>query len=354
MKWKFLAALALLCGLFGCTTSKRSANATFNVVSYGADATGIKDSTVPIRNAIFAAEQGTNNRVWFPAGTYILNLNDGLNKDFVITKTVHIEGAGPTQTKLIEEIGAKRNLKSKTIFQIQADYTTVNNMSLDSAMFDAGTTIMDFANNTELSHLVVLGPRSTPNYNSGQFGIRVIAICAHDNFAVVHHSYNVVHDITVTGQGGAGNTDIDLSCQENDDVYNINDTGNGIDLYIVQNVSVSNVQHHETVANQHSIVITAPSTKITINNFQTWGSGGQIEPSLNGYTSEVTITNETMHDLSQTLAIGDASVKLNQSQLGVIKIDAVTSATVQLNGVTYTTISCLKKMTVVLMVAQCS
>lgn len=329
-------------GVYETRSTASSTTTTYNVVAMGADPSGQRDVTQVVRNVLTLAEKQPGSVLYFPPGTYLLNDNDGLGKDFQITTQVAIEGAGPNQTKIIEAIGAKSHLKPKTIFQIQADDTTISGLTLDAETYDAATPIMDFANDTTLYNLNIMGPHSSPTYNSGQFGMRVIAICNHSDLDVVHRVGNTIHDINIVGNGSAGDTDIDLSCQKDANAYNINDTGNGMDLYVVQGVNVNNFKHHDSASGQFSIVVTAPSSNIAINNFQTWGQGGKIEASPIGYVSEVSITNEVMHDLSQRFIMGDGTVYFVNSTLGDIKIEADTQATMKFDQTTHGIIACPK------------
>ena len=63
--------------------------AVFNVLDYGADSTGVTDSTSAINAAITAA--GNNNEVFFPAGTY---LTTGINLSAKTAVTLRGQGEG--------------------------------------------------------------------------------------------------------------------------------------------------------------------------------------------------------------------------------------------------------------------
>jgi len=291
---------------------------------------------------VSAAEKTRGATVYFPPGHFILDLNDGAHQDIdIASNPVNIVGAGPGATTLEEEIGAKTAgvATSKSIFEIQTgadgqpgggDGTTITGLTLDSASYDAGTTILDYGNDTTLSHLAVLGARSDHNYNPDAFGVRVITICNHTDLATKYRGGNIVEDLTISGQGSAGNTDLDLSCQINDVVSNITDTGNGIDIYICNNVRLENFTFTpgKVETSPHSYVITGPSNDISIENVTTFGSGGQLQPSPNGYViSNTTISNETMKDPTFNLEIGDTdSTKISNSTIGVLRIDPDNSA----------------------------
>ncbi len=320
----------------GATTPHPSgAGRVYNVTDYGADPTGGKDSTLPIRKAIDAAQGAAGNTVYLPAGRYVLKNGDKAKVDFEIaTRPVTIQGAGASRTAIVEESGAKGGLaRGKGIFEILtgpggvqggADGTRISGLTLDSASFDAGTTILDYANNSTISNDVIHGPRSNHAYNKGQFGLRVITICNHDNLATKHRSNNTVENLVLTGQGSGGNTDLDISCQENASVSNVDDTGNGMDIYIVDGVHVNNFTHHNggTAQSPISISLTAPTNNVTITNFTTYGSGGDLRPSPNGYQiANTTITNELMKTPGYSLRLGDAiNTTITNSKLFTVNI----------------------------------
>jgi len=340
-----------------------SSATTYNVVTYGADPTGQTDSTPAVRAAISTAQVVAGNTVYFPAGRYILNDNDGAGIDFVLsTNQIIIQGAGRDTTTLVEEIGAKEPgyPLSKVIFEIVsggkdasgnllpggADGTTIKGLTLDSGSYDAGTTILDYANNTTISNLTIYGPLSyppapnqippRPGYNRDQFGVRVIAICNHTNEGTMHHYGNTVDNLIIIGHGKAGNTDLDISCQEGASVSHITDTGNGIDIYIANNTSLTHYTYHPGTiqATPKSYIITGPTDGTIISHVTTYGSGGVLQPSPAGYViSNTSISYETMMVPGFNLVIGDAAqTTIDHSALGTIAIQPQQAT----NGVTVT------------------
>ena len=269
--------------------SPPSSNA-FNVVAYGADPSGQRDSTLAIRTALSSAEMNSGNTVYFPAGRYILDLNDGAHQDFnIASNPVTIKGAGRNMTTIVEKIGAKTAgvKNSKVIFQILtgpngqpggADGTIITGLTLDSASYDAGTTIMDFANNTAITNDTIQGARSDSRYNPDAFGLRLLAICDHTDLSTKHRSGNEVNDLILSGQGSAGNTDLDISCQINTSVSNVVDTGNGMDIYIANQISVNNYTFTPGTieSSPKSYIITGPTNGLTLNNITTYGNGGHL------------------------------------------------------------------------------
>ena len=83
----------------------------FNVVTYGADPAGTRDSTAAIRAAFAAAVRASTTTiptVYVPSGTYILNDPDKANVDFEIGRSVNVLGAGQQTTKVVEEVGTNK------------------------------------------------------------------------------------------------------------------------------------------------------------------------------------------------------------------------------------------------------
>jgi hypothetical protein len=307
------------------------------VVTYGADPTGTRDSTVGIQKAITAAEDDPGSTVSFPAGRYVLDDPGAGQTAFVIDRaTVHIVGAGAATTTIVQEAGAKSGLaRGQGIFRIStphkqetggADGSSITGLTLDSASYDGGTPILDSANNTTISQDTVQGPRSDKTYNKGQFAVRVITVCQHDDLAEKHRSDNTVSNLVLSGAGKAGNTDLDLSCQENDTVSNITDTGNGMDVYIATNVSINGLVFHPGPGLNHPepYIIVGPTNNVTIANVTSYGLGGKLQQNPKGGSPIVgtTITNEQMLGGSTyALTIGDAdNTKIVGSKLGRLVI----------------------------------
>jgi hypothetical protein len=297
------------------TPSKTPPHGSFVVTSYGADPTGQHDSTVAIRKAMTAAEASAGNTVYFPAGTYTLDDNDGAKIDFLLQgpNPIVVEGAGRETTKLVEKVGlgAYPNVAhTKTVFQITSpggDGTTITGLTVDSQTYSAGTTLIDYANNTTISHGTFLGARSNHNYNRDVFVVRVIAVCNHTNG--IHHSNNTVDDLILNGQGSAGNVDLDISCQWDTRVSNITDTGNGMALYIDRRVTVNgfNYTPGKVEKDPKSYFITGPSDHISLSNIVTSGNGGFFQSSPNNYRiTDTTITGEKMTQPGTDLVINDA------------------------------------------------
>mgnify|MGYP001773814043 CR=1 FL=1 len=219
-----------------------------------------------------------------------------------------------------------------------ADGTTISGLTLDSAEYQAGTTILDFANNTTLNDLNVEAATSNNHHNPDTFGIRVIAICNPSTFSTVHRVDNRIDNVTITGQGGDGNTELDLSCQLGTSVNNVEIVGNGMDIYNSQNITVN----HATLVGEASIGtaftwVINHSANVVLNDVTTVGSGGVIvqhrddEPS-----SHITVENEVMQDLAAALIVGDVDgLLLENDRLAKLRIDPAQVATaITLRGTT--------------------
>lgn len=327
---------------------------SLSVVSYGADPTGGRDSGQAFQQAVTAAETGSSDTVYVPAGRYVFTGRGSGAAVTISTRAVHVIGAGAAATTIVEEVGAKSGAKlGKVIFSIKSgkhntpgggDGSSIAGLTLDSASYDAGTAILDTGNDTTLSGLVVHAPRSSQGYNGDQFGIRVIAICNHDDLARVHRSGNRVADVVLTGEGQGGNTDLDISCQEGTTVSDVNDTGNGIDIYICDNVTVDGLTFHPGPQRDPTpYVITPPSDHITLLHVTSYGNGGRIQPSPKGYkVTNTTISGEQMLDRTQTLVLGDAqSTTITSSSLGHLDLAPVHGlAGVDVQGSSVAAVTC--------------
>lgn len=305
----------------------------FNVVTYGADGSGVRDSTVGIRSAIAAAEATPGiSTVYFPAGTYLLNDNDGAAVDFKITgpNTVDVLGAGRLRTKIVEKVGTVAypgisNPKTVFVFE-QTAGNIFSGLTVDAQTYNAGDPVQDYGNDTTIEHATFLGA-----HNANAFALRVTAVCNHQDG--VHHSGNLVHDVILSGEGIGGNADLDFSCQWNGRVSNITDTGWGMAIYIDQNVTVNNYAFTPgTFEKSAPGWYVTDSDYITLNNFVTSGLGGIIKNPTD-VSSHITINHEQMTNPNEWLTVGDAAaVAIANSSIAGLLI----SPAVSMNGLTVT------------------
>jgi hypothetical protein len=350
---------------------------TDNTYAGGADPTGTRDSTLAIRAAIEASEAASMNTtpatpetLYFPAGHYILDDNDGVQDDLVLDgKTgavVNVLGAGQNTTKITEEIGYQTpgNLTQYT----NRDGTTVprgkdiflfkgmngmyfSGLTLDSASFNAGDTLNLYGSCDTVENSTFLGAYSDGlNNNPNVFDMRFDGgPCSSDPTASnyvdtpgYYHYGNIARNLTLLGQGSAGDDDLDLSCQKDDYISNITDTGFGTVLYYTQNMTIDGYNY--TPGNE----LSPPgwdindSSNVTINNFTTSGPGGQVK---NGDypSSNITLTNETMTTPGFNINIGDVTnMNINDSHLQTIRLSpegTTTSANGEeagINGLVFT------------------
>ena len=306
-----------------------------NVENYGADPSGQYDSTNAIVAAISAAEALNDHAtVYFPAGRFILTQPVNRLFDFKVSSPLNLVGAGQGLTTIENEVGITTGASYPPgMFEIigsggptpgGADGTVIGDMTLDTRTYQSGTAITDYANHTVVGNLDVYAPTSTNSYNPNQFGIRVIAVCSPTNYLTNYRVGNTVQNVYIDGNGGAGNTELDISCQQNTTVNGATIIGNGLDVYRSQNDSLSNL--NLTSGNNGSTsfftwVIT-DSQNITMTNLQTTGQPGVIEQSSRDTTSNVVINNEVSNTLGAKLRIGDAlSTTIENSKLGGIYLD---------------------------------
>ena len=296
---------------------------SISVASFGVDPTGTSDSIPGFVRALDAAQAKPNSTLYIPAGRYIFD-DLGLSQcELCIHVPVHIVGAGAAFTTLVNEVGLKNPHSTKSLVMIEifsatngssggADGTTISGLTLDSATYDAGTDIMDFGNHTTLSNLTVHAATSTDTYNPNSFGVRVITVCKPNNFNTKFRVDNRVTDVTITGNGAAGNTELDLSCQVGTSVSNISIDGNGMDIYISRDIKVSDatliaragIPGH---AMPYSWVMN-DSSNVTLENLVTDGNAGVIVQHLENYPcTNVTIDNEVVNSPTTQLFIGDVN-----------------------------------------------
>ncbi len=308
-----------------------------NVVSAGADPTGARDSTAAIGTAITEAESQPGSEVYFPPGRYLLDDPVRNQVDFTIDRPIRLIGAGPSRTVIVNELGARDPAApvATTVFEIvtnrstgsgAGDGTTISGMTIDAATYDAGTPIMDFANHTTISDLVVDAPRSTNTYNPNAFGIRVIAVCNPSDRSRIFRTGNLVEDVTIDGSGMAGQTELDLSCQRDTTVDDVTIHGNGLDVFYCDHDTLENLNLVGSPvpagqAPSYTWVVTG-SYDITFENVHTTGSGGVIAPDVRDVTRNLLVENETMTGTGSFMSIGDSlDTTIENSHLLGIRLD---------------------------------
>jgi Pectate lyase superfamily protein len=353
------AAIALTPGFagraFATTTPK-----TCNVVNYGADPTGKQDSTLAIRAAISDCEASAGpNTVYLPAGTFVLNHNDGLGYDFELNGPYKVifAGAGRDATNIVEEVGLKlyptlQNkcgdgsqmcTRGKGVFDLRkVDGTVIRDLTVDAQTWVAGNALYSHINNARILNDRFLGAPSTPTYNPDTFDIRLLGFYCQNDLSK-RLSGNVVQNVILNGMGTKGNADLDFSCQRNGKLSGITDTGWGVALYMDSYVTLTNLDFTPGANQQNptGFNVTGPSDHITINGMHTKGGGGILQAGrTGGIVTDTTITNEVMSDLTHSITIEDASsTSISGSTMGPLHIQPQVVGT---SGVTMTNSSVVK------------
>jgi hypothetical protein len=315
--------------------------------------------------------------VYFPAGTYTLDSNDGRSVDFQIKKgKVDILGAGMSDTKIVEEVGTNKypSLKrGKTVFTFGKNVTgfSFSGLTIDCRTFNAGDTLDNYGSHSVIESSEFLGGYNgtgqISDNNIDDFDLRDLAICHHTSSGAVYgyQSGNVIRNVVLVGQGVGGNDDLDITCQENVTISNVTDTGWGMALYSVANATVTNYTYTPwnlvTANTSPEISPQAGCAKfgcnfgylittgrgVTISNFTTYGAGGTIfgqgakliHPP-NRPSENITINDEQMKVPGNRLVISDATgVDIVNSTIDQIKlqkpadIDGLTSSNSSIGSV---------------------
>jgi hypothetical protein len=318
----------------------------FDVTSYGADPTGSRDSTAAIRAAIAAAEAGSaTTTVYFPAGRYLLDDDDGKGTDLTVSGShpLDILGAGATTTTVVEKVGTATypDLKrGKNAFDLAANGSYFSGLTVDVRTYNAGDALDDNADDTTIENSTFLGSRN----GSGQtvdpdntFDLRVAADCninpGHRGYGVFHTG-NTVEDVTVEGDGTGGNDDLDFSCQHDGRIAGIIDDGWGTAIYIDQDVTVDGYTFRPAGSKYDRGFYVTDSSGITIDDFTTYGDGGVVfNRQMEKYHLPMTVTidHEVMLAAGYNLQLVDTEgTVIEDSTLQVLKL----SPLVAISGVT--------------------
>jgi PKD domain/Pectate lyase superfamily protein len=287
-----LALGCLVGGAFAVPFAGNMAHAqqVFDVTSptYGADPTGVKDSTTAVQAAINDAQAaGPGNEVYFPAGHYVFfkQISSGTSLTVATGNAVTLQGDGPSASVLSEGVG-------KNLLLVQADGSVVNQLQLDTqpnAMTSsAQAALVMAASNTLLENSTILGgPNSFAVFYPGPPGATKSNIS--------YDTGNNIDNISIDDQWNRDG--FSYSFQENGLVQNVTHTGSRMAIFVDKNIEVDNYTYHPgaQTASTQGFWITAPSDGVTINGFDTYGNGGTIgsggSPSTN-----ITIKNETYHN----------------------------------------------------------
>jgi hypothetical protein len=309
---------------------------TCNVTAYGADPSGVQDSTLAIRQAIVTCEATAGpNTVYLPAGTYKLDLNDGgvhgSNNDLLITGGYPIvfAGAGAATTSIVEWIGSRTTCGTspcfpKDLLYALTDGTTVTGVTLDTQTHDADRAFQTTANDVTLANSTVLG-------GDHSYAIRFNGGRGSPKSAPIRATGNVIHDVILNDQSGSVYAGLDFSFQQYGKIYNIQHTGSRLGLYVPSHVDVTNYTYRPGVQGgvggaARGFFITPPADNVTITGFHSYGQGGVIAPDPTYETHNITITdeqifNQTSGGYVDQLSVGEVTgLTVNSSSMPRLQI----------------------------------
>jgi hypothetical protein len=314
---------------------------------YKADKTGARDATLAIRQAIADCESSQGrpvfNVVWFPTGTYALNLFDNtiLRNDLVVNGPYPIILAGqgragdPNPTTLVEHVGVLNPLDCsfalasadgclnrertcvrytdprlntcllKNIVAIQpgGSGSVVQNLALDARQYDAGTALSVVADNVTISHVstshkAAEGPDVPhfPVFFGGNGASRSTPCDTNPSFC---HWGNVINDLSAYDE--ECDDGVVFAMQGNGTINNLQQQGSRLALYVDSNVHVNGFDYTpgvEACPTQMGFAETSPSDHIYINdyvdhNITHAGGGGAVGNAEAGHgymTNGVTIS----------------------------------------------------------------
>lgn len=194
----------------------------YNVVTYGADPSGVNDSTTAIQNAIddAVANQGI---VVFSNGLY------KITDELTVGGTCYITSDGSGQGVVIFQ-----TTSSKSIFNITASYVRITDLKLDIRSTSVGATYTITAQHPTLSSLVSIFVQRCQFYSTPSTAINAISF-------------------TKVASGGISNCSISG-----------NSTSNGVKLIDCSNVLIS--QNYFTGVSQALLVNYGSVADVTANN----------------------------------------------------------------------------------------
>lgn len=324
------------------------ATTTCKVTAYGADASGVKDSTVAIRNAITAcAASAGPNTVYFPAGTYALKDTGSANPTLKLAgpNPVILQGAGRDATKLVEYAGVGNpatcpgggttpgpTCPVRSLLGVAVDGSTVEDMTLDTATYNAGTALGTVANNGSYLRLRV----THGSLAGGFFSLYFAGPAGATRTTPTFNTGNTINDLILTD--AICDDSLSYSFQAAGSISNVQHTGSRLALYFVHDVTVTNYRYtpgpQGCGAKKQGFYITSPSSNVTINGFTSSGAGGVIgqstPPSANivlndyrltgsGGTLEVgDVVGLTIQQQSGTCDMGDNILRINPSAPGTL------------------------------------
>ncbi len=293
---------------------------TCDVTAYGADPGGSRDSTSAVRAAIAACAASSGpNTVYFPAGTYAIADTGSGNPTLQVSgpNPVILNGAGRDSTRLVEHVGTANtatcpgggNLPGpgcpvKSLLGVSVDGSTVENLTLDTATYNAGTSLGSTANNGTFRHLRVLHG----SVASGYFPIYFPGPAGASRATPLYNTGNIVDDLVLVDS--ICDDSFSFSFQANATISNVQHTGSRLALYIDRAVTVTNYSYtpgsQTCGGSKQGFYITAPSSNITITGFTSSGAGGVIGPGSSP-NSNIVLNDYRLTGSGQHLEVGDVS-----------------------------------------------
>ncbi len=288
---------------------------------YGADNTGRRDATLAIRRAIAVCEasKGTPvpNVVWFPAGTYALDLIDNatIKNDLILSGPHPVIFAGQGRagdryaTTIVQDVGVRnpsdcsyalasapissgggcRNnertcvpytdprqntcwIKNILAVEAAAKGSLVEDISLDTWRFDAGTSLAVVADNITIDHVstehrAARGPGipQFPILFGGNGGSRLTP-CATQPHAC--HWGNVINDLSAYDE--ECDDGIVFAMQGNATIAKLGYQGSRIALYVDSNVHITGFNYTpgiQSCPTQQGFAETSPSDHIYLTDY---------------------------------------------------------------------------------------
>lgn len=299
----------------------------FDVTRFGAKGDGITDSAPGIQAAIDAA-QAVGGMAFIPPGHYF-------DRHGVIIKVkpggpVTVAGAGRDQTFLVQGPGGQ------DLLSVKADHSVVQDLSLDTHAYNAGSAFITSANFVTLQRARAVG--DTTEWAVRFAGGQGTATPGNPSSYAVG---NVVNDLVLHDYALPWNDGLDFSYQSHASISNVNHIGSRLGLYVDSYVTVTNytfAPEPTLPSGWYGYYITSPGDHITITNFTSSGQGGHIGTATPGSSGshDITIVNERMTSMGSRLFVGDVlNCVIVGSSLGILEIKPDIAAQVTVRNTSY-------------------
>ena len=227
----------------------------------------------------------------------------------MILHTITLEGEDRNLAVLIQTKPAADLIDNRT------NYTTVQNITLNTQTYDGGHAFGTNASYTTLKYANILS-----GHQPGHFALYYAGPPTARVKAPIYSQGNTLENVVDSEQ--ICDDGISWSFQQNSKISNVVETGSRLALFIDNGVTISNYTFYPgpyQLANCKTDItgfwITPPSENITINNFTSYSMGGKLTASTKGrYSSNITINHEQMLKPGYDIAIGDVkNMTINNS-----------------------------------------